>query len=140
MTTTFNQFTLYFDGGTNGPNLIAKLGGYGSWLIEFNGFSVRRDRVQFEYDLHGRVTNNVAEYLSLLHGLRWLESVESKDEFRVLIVGDSQLVLNQIAGTWKCKHERMRQHLAEATRRLSEFAHYSCLWEPRNKNVERFGH
>jgi ribonuclease HI len=51
-------------------------------------------------------TNNQAEYTSLLIGL---QSALELNVHRLLIEGDSQLVISQTAGLWKVKNEALQQ-------------------------------
>lgn len=79
----------------------------------------------------GVSTNNVAEYRSLMDGLRQLRSL-GLQEARVLM--DSQLVIRQMTGEYKVKHPNLKPLYEEAQRLASgltlEFCHIS-----RDKNV-----
>lgn len=70
----------------------------------------------------GKTTNNVAEYRGLVEGVRALSSVVSRGD-RVEIAGDSQLVIQQVRGSWKCNYDHLRVLRDEARgelRRLEE--------------------
>lgn len=137
--TALNEFKVYFDGGTTGINGKCE-DGYGSWEVEFNGFKKRVERQPYLAAgvLH-RVTNNVAEWLALKCALMWLESVSDRENYQVTIVGDSQLVLNQLAGTWKAKNKNMRELREHCLHYLQGFK-WSVEWNGRENNVARFGH
>lgn len=50
-------------------------------------------------------TNNQAEYHALIDCLKWAE----KNKLMNLIINcDSMLIINQVQGTWKVKHEELR--------------------------------
>lgn len=135
--TTFN---IYFDGGTNGSPQ-GNHGGYGSWEIVWNGFSKKVSRAQFTNETFGlKITNNVAEYLSLIGALVWLQSVKEKGDYHVKIHGDSQLVLKQLTGEYKIKTEHLRYFHGQCKNLLSKFGKWETCWQKRLNNVRRFGH
>lgn len=84
------------------------------------------------------VTNNVAEYWAVIEGVRWLSSFAGFPADAVLVVrGDSKLVLETLAGRWKCK----KPHLAVLRDRALELlAKAGCDWRvkwvPREENDE----
>jgi len=52
-------------------------------------------------------TNNVGEYTALAAALIWcLQHEDLIDE--VLFRGDSQLVINQVAGEWRCRNRNLK--------------------------------
>lgn len=132
--TTFN---IYFDGG-----MIGNTGdGYGSWEVEWNGFSKKVSREAYKVNpMLVFCTNNIAEYLSLLGALRWLNSVSDKKDYEVNIFGDSQLVLNQITGSFKVKTQHLKKFRDECRTILAEFNRWETKWKKRIHNVQRFGH
>ena len=74
---------MYFDG------LVGKFGaGVGAYII-----SPIRDLKGMSYKLTFECTNNVAEYESLLLGFHALKDMGAK---RVQVMGDSELVINQV--------------------------------------------
>ena len=79
----------------------------------------------------GVATNNVAEYSGLIAGLRAAAEVGGTD---VAVRMDSKLVVEQMSGRWKIKHEGLRT-LAEQARELAAaFASVSYEWIPRAQN------
>ena len=48
-----------------------------------------------------RPTNNVAEYFALGHALKWLRD-NNHTKRKLVILGDSQLVIKQVQGEWEC--------------------------------------
>jgi ribonuclease HI len=83
-------------------------------------------------ELLGDVTNNVAEYRALLLGLRWARELGVTD---VEVVGDSELIANQVRGMYKVKHEAMKALHAEATAALKQFERWSIRTVPRAQNA-----
>jgi ribonuclease HI len=85
-------------------------------------------------------TNNYAEWCGVGCGLRWMLD-NMKDEChlaKLIVIGDSQLVLNQLSGKWKCK----KPHLQALKRRVDEiiqqlkFERVEVRWIPREQNKE----
>ena len=105
------SYTLYFDGASRGNPGPAGAGAL-----------IRRDadsRVVFEIAeyLGDDKTNNEAEYIALVGGLRKAAQLG----IRVLNVkGDSSLVVNQVNGTWKVKTDHLRPMFEEARRIIDE--------------------
>lgn len=129
-------FRIYFDGGSHGLN------GYGSWEVLWNGFSKKVSRQTFfatNFNLP-TITNNSAEYLSLLGALEWLWSVKDKGQYAVKIYGDSQLVLKTLSGEYKTKKIHLKAFRDLCRVRLSDFGDFETIWHGRINNVRRFGH
>ena len=78
----------------------------------------------------GETTNNVAEYTGLLVGL---ELCASLGDVRVDVRMDSKLVVEQMTGGWKIKHENMRQ-MATKVRAAINPALVRYMWIPREQN------
>ena len=88
-------WTMYFDGS------VAKVGvGVGVCII-----SPIRDFKALSFKLNFECTNNVATYEALLLGLNSLKGLGGK---RVNVLGDSELVVNQVNDIYQTKHPRMR--------------------------------
>jgi len=93
------HWTLYFDGS------LKIDGGTGVLFISPSGKQLIYDlQIMFE------VSNNEAEYEALLHGLRLAISLGIK---RLLIFGDSKLVVQQVNKDWDTNNERMDDYVAE---------------------------
>lgn len=127
-----NELHLFFDGSCE-PNP----GG-----IATGGFAVFTGPRDFLVEVHADSlyfgqgpswTNNVAEYYALGHGLRWLLDEKWQGTLRVL--GDSQLVIYQLAGYWKCNKEHLRKLRDRCGSLLMELGGtYSLGWIPREQN------
>lgn len=79
----------------------------------------------------GRASNNVAEYTGLIDGLDLARRIDP-DAF-VQVRMDSKLVVEQMSGRWKIKHEDMKRLAAEAAVILPP-TQVSYTWIPRAEN------
>lgn len=132
--TMYQKFEIVFDGGALGnPGK-----GYGSFEITSDGKVLCHRREEYG-DV---VTNNQAEYLTLIHALRWLADRlgDQRSTAKVLVNGDSKLVLFQLLKKWKVKNEGLRPLYTEASGLLREFFKVDLVWHPRARSVERLGH
>lgn len=129
--------TLIFDGGSLGnPGK-----GYGSFV--YQGVIETPSPVRLEYP--GQTTNNEAEYMSMLHGLRAiLRELEraGRDPSSVTldVRSDSKLVVEQVGGRWKVRHAPLRPFHSEALDVLARFAAWQLHWQPRLESVRLLGH
>jgi ribonuclease HI len=57
--------------------------------------SPKGDKLQYVLQMHFRVSNNVAEYEALVHGLKMAKVIGI---WRILCFGDSDLVVHQVSG------------------------------------------
>jgi ribonuclease HI len=83
------------------------------------------------YGYLGRASNNVAEYQALIHALRYALARGAR---RVKVFSDSELVVRQIAGTYKVKHPDMLPLHREASSLLARFADASLVHVRREHN------
>jgi probable phosphoglycerate mutase len=129
--------TLVFDGGALGnPGK-----GYGSFL--FSGLVATERPVRVEYE--GRTTNNQAEYLTLLHGLRLIlreleRDVREPAQTSLNVFSDSKLVVEQVSGRWKIRNAELLPLVADARALLGKFGGWRLLWHPRTESVRMLGH
>lgn len=117
---------LYFDGSCE-PNP----GGLGTW-----GFVIR-DIPTFTEAVYANgviepgksvMTNNAAEYVAVGKGLAWLlENVKGilAPNDLLMITGDSQLVLKQLLGEWKCNADNL---IPLKNRCLELLRQLKCKW------------
>ncbi len=134
--------TLRFDGSCRGNGTPTAVGGYG-FTIAFSGHPspVIADSGAVPAREGEPITNNVAEWAGLEAGLRCLlENGLAAD--RLMIVGDSMLVIKQLRGGWRCKkrhlalaRDRCRKLLAKLLN-LNRFTSWKAKWVPRNQNQE----
>lgn len=130
-------FQIVFDGGSKGnPGR-----GYGSYKIFHEGVEIAGQELSFDH-LGNMVTNNQAEYMTLIHALERLaidRSGHLKDT-RVEVFGDSQLVINQVGGSWKIKNEGLRPLRERARTLIDAFGAHSLKWHDRSNSVRILGH
>lgn len=77
-------------------------------------------------------TSNLAEWAGLTAALRYLKS--KKWSGKLMIYGDSQLVINQLNDKWKCNKPHLRIYLEECLQLLVGMD-WTAEWVPRNKNA-----
>lgn len=128
------DFTIVFDGGSLGnPGR-----GYGSYRIR-RGDGTWEPAVRLE--LGDRVTNNEAEYRSLLAALGEVErACGDPKATRLEIRGDSLLVINHLNGTWRVRAGNLRPLFDRARAALWRFGGVHLVWQPRADSVELLGH
>jgi ribonuclease HI len=105
-------------------------------------FLVKRDGTMLhsDYGLAGEPfspdsTNNVAEYTALAKALEWLVANNLNSD-KVMIKGDSQLVVNQLAGTFKVKGKRILPLYKQVIVLKSKFPDIEIKLVPREQNRE----
>lgn len=79
----------------------------------------------------GVATNNVAEYRAILTGVELANEIDSDAE--LIIRMDSKLVVEQMSGRWKIKHDNMADLSEQVSAALGSRKH-SFEWIPREKN------
>ena len=101
-------WTLFFDGSvcTHGC-------GIGLVIISPRGASF-----EFAYTIKPYATNNQAEYEAVLKGLQLLKEVEAD---AVEIMGDSLLVISQLAGEYECKNDTLMVYNEKCRELMKEF-------------------
>ncbi|MBD7997315.1 bifunctional RNase H/acid phosphatase [Oerskovia gallyi] len=114
------------DGGSRGNPGPA---GYGALVRDALTGEVLAERARYL----GVVSNNVAEYSGLVAGLDAARKIDP--EARVVVRMDSKLVVEQMSGRWKIKHEDMRRLAAEAALILPA-SQVTYEWVPRADNSD----
>ena len=120
-----NRFVIEADGGSRGnPGPAA----YGTLIYH----AETRETVFEIGQKIGIATNNVAEYQGLIAGLRALSELDPNAEVEVRM--DSKLVVEQMSGNWKVKHENIKPLVAQAKEAFPpEKVKY--VWVPRESNT-----
>lgn len=114
---------IQFDGGAV-PNPGAHA--IGVIIIE-NGIVIK----EISRKLNGIGTNNEAEYSAPIEGLKEAINLGWID---IVVQGDSQLVVNQVAGSWKVNKDNLKPLNAEAKALLSKFQSAKVEWIKREMN------
>ena len=130
-------YRLVFDGGSLGnPGR-----GYGSFHVTSARGATLQERLDFS-ERGEQVTNNQAEYLTLIRALERLHA-ELGERARVAsleIRGDSQLVINQLNGRWKVRNAELQPLHERARALLASFGKTDLRWHERARSVELLGH
>lgn len=113
---------MHFDG-----SLTLKGVGAGVFHLTFPTGETLRYVVQ----LHFRATTNMAEYEGLPAGLRAAASLGIR---RLLVKGDSQLVVKQVTKEYQCSDPQMVAYLAEVRRLERRFDRMELQHVPRRDN------
>ena len=80
----------------------------------------------------GVTTNNVAEYSGLVAALAAAHEIDPNAQVEVRM--DSKLVVEQMSGNWKIKHENMKG-LVEKARNAFAQSQVKYVWVPREDNL-----
>ncbi|XP_073290991.1 uncharacterized protein [Primulina huaijiensis] len=120
--------------------------GVRSWELKFDGSSTettagarivitssRGVKIALSFNLGFPCTNNQAEYEALVIGLEILKDLGAKE---LLISGNSQLVLKQLSGEFKCTSLSLAPHYTAASQLLDDFEEVSLVHVPRQENWE----
>jgi ribonuclease HI len=132
------DYTIVFDGGSIGnPGR-----GYGSFALTARADN-KPDIHRLNFD--GRVTNNEAEYDTLVAALqRLLSDLRSRSQdpaaIAVDVRGDSQLVIFQVTGRWKAREPRMSERRERVLALARQFKQVSFAHHPRAQSVKLLGH
>ncbi len=117
---------LYFDGGSRGNPGPA---GVGVRILNTNQHSVIVEKSIFL----GHTTNNVAEYMGLIHGLQLAQQFGAS---RINIYSDSMLVVNHLKGIYKVRNSRLKPLYDKAIELLKLFGDgYEITHIPRSENA-----
>jgi len=118
-------FTAWCDGGSRGNPGPA---GYGAVLQDPQGRVVARLS-----KFLGRQTNNYAEYAGLLAVLQW---ALDNDARHLRVLSDSELMVNQIKGSYKVKNPGLRPLWEEAKDRAARLDRFEIRHTLRGGNRE----
>jgi ribonuclease HI len=123
------MITVYFDGLCY-PKNPCGVAAYG-YLVYRDGALIHRG---FRAVGEGKgMTNNVAEYEGLMAAAQWLNDEGIRE--KIVIKGDSQLVIKQMKGEWKISSATSKKYVPEI-RKLLAGKDVSFSWVPREENEE----
>jgi ribonuclease HI len=138
------QLEVFFDGLCQPYNP----GGIACYAFIIKKQQGRPHTIHSEYGLAAEpfsdhATNNVAEYTGIIKALEWLLQQQRRTESdnhianeRVIIKGDSQLVIYQIKGKYKVKAIKIIPLYQKVMSLISKFNDIHIEWIPREKNSE----
>ncbi|KQU66308.1 bifunctional RNase H/acid phosphatase [Phycicoccus sp. Root101] len=125
------QLVVEADGGSRGNPGVA---GYGALVRDRASGTVLWEGAA----PLGKESNNVAEYSGLIAGLRAAQRIDPSAHVEARM--DSKLVVEQMSGRWKIKHEDMRRLALEARELAALISRgggsVSYTWIPREKNKD----
>ena len=81
----------------------------------------------------GITTNNVAEYSGLVAALVAAHEIDPNAQIEVRM--DSKLVVEQMSGNWKIRHENMKGLVEKAKNAFAQ-SQVKYVWVPREDNLE----
>jgi ribonuclease HI len=116
------HWIMYFDGALN-----LEGAGAGVLLISPQG-----EQLKYVLQIHYKASNNRAEYEALIHGLRIAVSLGIK---RLLALGDSKVVIEQVNKEWDCVKDTMDAYCAEIQKLEGHFEGIEFQHVPRNNDV-----
>ena len=131
------ELQVIFDGGSRGnPGQ-----GYGSFMVQ----SPNRKPVIKRVEFGDNYTNNQAEYDTLIESLIYIiERLEatnrSPQQVALDIKTDSDLVVNQLLGSFKVKDAGLKIRNTKALELLGRFGDWLINWHPREESVRLLGH
>jgi ribonuclease HI len=102
------HWVMYFD-----DSLKIEGAGAGVLLISPTG-----EQLKYVMQIFWKASNNEAEYEALLHGLRLAASMGIK---RLLVYGDSAVVINQVNKSWDRNKENMNAYCLEVRKLENKF-------------------
>lgn len=119
-----DDIILRADGAARGNPGHAGIGGV---LEDGNGVVLE------EYSEYiGEATNNVAEYASVVYGLKQAKQYKCNT---MKIVSDSELVIRQLRGEYKVKDAKLKQAYAAVLTELGMYERALFTHVPRDKNA-----
>jgi ribonuclease HI len=83
------------------------------------------DELRYVIQIHFPTTNNIAEYEALLHGLCVAKEISVK---HIMCYRDSDLVAQQVAGTYKARNEVMEAYRDGVDERAKSFIGYDIKY------------
>jgi ribonuclease HI len=80
--------------------------------------SPAKEVIPLSYKLEFDTTNNIAEYEALLLGLR---AAKEMGIDKIVVFGDSELIIHQIRNMYQTKHQRLKQYINEVWDLIENF-------------------
>jgi ribonuclease HI len=126
------KLTIYCDGGSRGnPGPAAAA------YVVYDG----NKKVDSGAKYLGKTTNNVAEYTSALLAIQWIKkNLSSYNNYKFLIIMDSQLVVKQLMGDYKIKNKNLKinaDKIRKLKNQISADVRFSHVIRINNKEADR---
>jgi ribonuclease HI len=119
------KLTIHFDGGCH-PNPGRM--GIGVVIQDEDGKTLK----EVSEALDGVGTNNVAEYSAIIRGMEEAKRLGASD---IVIMGDSNLVIQQVLGRFRVKEPRLRPLYERVAKLAADFDSVDMKWIPREQNT-----
>jgi ribonuclease HI len=135
-----NEIQVYFDGLCQ-PYNPGGIACYAFVILAKKGHEQKQQQYS-EYGLAAEpfsdnATNNVAEYTGIIKALEWLlEKDNYNNNQKIIVRGDSQLVISQLNGKYKVRAIKIIPLYQKAKSLLSKFKDIKIEWIPRDNNKE----
>ncbi|KGP72198.1 reverse transcriptase-like protein [Pontibacillus yanchengensis] len=129
-----HNITVYFDGGFNIETYQSGLGCAIYYHQNRKSFRLRKNALIYELN-----TNNEAEYAALHLAMQELEFLGVRN-IPITIVGDSQVVINQLNGEWPCMEEELTKWADRVEHKLKGLGitpNYHLISRKENKEADR---
>jgi ribonuclease HI len=128
-----NVYIAYFDGACE-PTNPGGTASYGALIFHAGEIIWECSEIYVCKPGHEKKTsNNVAEYAGLIAVLEWLAD-QGLCDAEICIRGDSQLVIDQVFGTWKIKKGLYTPLAYEARELVAQFSNIRGEWVRREAN------
>jgi ribonuclease HI len=117
------HWVIYFDGSL-------KLEGVGAGVLLT---SPTGEQLKYVLQIFWKVSNNEVKYEALLHGLRLTASLGIK---RLLVYGDSAVIINQVNKSWDRNKKNLDAYFLEVRKFENKFYSFEFHHVVRDNNVE----
>jgi ribonuclease HI len=119
------NYSIYFDGASrNNPGLCSSSG----IIYDYKKNLLFKKVTKYECN-----TNNFAEYNGLINGLEL--AIENKlENDKIIVYGDSLLVINQVNNIWKCRADNLKLLHKQAKNLVKNFKDIQFVHIPRENN------
>jgi ribonuclease HI len=121
-TERLEHLVMYFDGSL-------KLEGAGAGVLLISPMG---EQLKYVLQIFWKVSNNEAKYEALLHGLRLAASLGIK---RLLVYGNSTVVINQVNKSWDRNKENLDAYCLEVRKLVNKFYDLEFHHVVRDNNV-----
>ena len=120
-------YILYFDGASKGNP-----GEAGAGMVLYEDGNEDKEEVWSGYlYMEGDRTNNEAEYYGVWKGMQCADALGVK---KIVVKGDSKLVVNQLSGIWQCNSTKLMHLYASSGETKRNFDSFSIQHVGRNFN------
>lgn len=129
----YHELILRFDGACRGKNRDSGSG----WLLVDKSTNSVIAKGRYYIGTHG--TNNVAEYMGLLGGLKFIQNKGIQIGNTLYVQGDSELVIKHMASVYAVKSRRLRPLWKHCDRIIEDFDFYvdfSHIYREHNQQAD----